>query len=234
MTGFVPLNGLVGAQPPSDIWVPTTTQNFPLGYTMSGYDAYFGWGEFVYAKAAAAQEVGSLVYFTNAYVATDIPNTANTGFPVAVAKAEMAADSYGWYQTSGMAPWSATASIAAGAALGVTGAGTVGANTAGKQILGARVVGAGTLAITKTGTTSLGPAGIRTITLPNVDGLFVGMAVSGTGVGAAAVIDSINPGGNSIVVTVDSTAAGTVTVTFTYTNFLQVMFNAPFVQGAIT
>lgn len=233
MPGFLPLTGVIGSQSPNDFWVPSTTQNHPLGYTMRAYDPYFGWGDFVYAKAAAAQETGSLVYFTNAYVATDIPNTANTGFPIAVAKSTMAQDTFGWYQTAGMAPWSASASVAAAAAFGVTAAGQVGANTAGKQILGARVVGASTLTITKVGQTRLGP-NAKTIFLPNVDGLFVGLAVSGTGVGASAKIASIDPGGNYIVVDVDSTAAGTVTVTFTYTGFLQVMFNAAHVQGAIT
>jgi hypothetical protein len=49
---------------------------------------------------------------------------------------EFAINTYGWFQKAGVVPVKSTATVAAAAAVGLTGAGTIGANTAGKQILG--------------------------------------------------------------------------------------------------
>lgn len=232
--GPADLTGILGTQLPGDYIVPDTTQRLPLGTMTTFQDPYYGLQEMVYAQAAAAQECGSVVYFATGWQATDIPNTANLGRPVAVAKAAMASGTYGWYITKGVAPWSATASVAAGTAFGITGAGQVGANTAGKQILGAVVQIAGTGTFTKVGTTNTGAQTKRRLQLPNVDGLFVGLAVSGTGIAGGSTISAIDPSGNFVTLSADMTAAGTVTITFTYTNFLVVYSQDPFTQGAIT
>lgn len=229
---FANISGFVGNQAIGDIYVPNTTQQHPLGSVVEGVDPFFGWGKFVYAKAAAAQEVGSLCFLTYDYIATDIPNTANTGYPIVVAKAEMASGAYGWYQTEGMSPWSATASVAIGVALGITGAGQVGANSAGKQVLSARVVQPGTYAFTKAGcVTTLGSGVIK---VPDINGVFNGLTISGTGVPASTEISAINPNQNEITGNNVATASGAITLTFTYTGFLLVQHNSAFVQGAIT
>lgn len=228
------LGGYLGSMAPGDFMVPDTTQRLPLGTKITFVDPYYGLQEMVYAQAAAAQECGSVVFFATGWQATDIPNTANMGRPVAVAKANMASGAYGWYITAGTTPWSATASVAAGTAFGITGAGQVGANTAGKQILGAVVQIAGTGTFTKTGTTNVAALTKRRLQLPNVDGLFVGLAVSGTGIAGGSTIAAIDSSGNFATLSADMTAAGTVTITFTYTNYLVVYAQEAFTQGAIT
>lgn len=231
MSSPLALPGILGHQAAGDLMVPDTTAKVTLGTVMDFLDPYYGLQRMVYGKAAAAQETGSLVYFDNNWTATDIPNTANLGYPIAVAKANMAANSYGWYITQGLAPWSATASVAAGTAFGITGAGQVGANSAGKQILGARIAVAGTGTFTRTITTSNGST---TMKATSTDGFFVGLAISGTGVAASSTIASIDPDGVTFTTNNAATASGTVTGTLTYTNFLLVYANNPFGQGAIT
>ena len=114
------------------------------------------------------------------------------------------------------------------------GAGKAGTNSAGKQLLGAYVAQASAFAITKVGSTYLATGKTKILSVPDVDGLFVGMAVTGTGVGASAVITAINPNGVEVTVDVASTAVGTVTLSFVFTNYLLVVFDAMHGQGAIT
>lgn len=228
---YTPLGGLVGNQQPIDVFVPDTTQRFPLGMFQDMVDEYYGYGSFVYGKAAQASGVGRLCFMDANWNATDIPNTANTGYPIVVARANMAINTYGWFQFAGQMPMLATASVAVGTAFGLTGAGTVGANSAGKQILNARVVRAGTATIVIAGVQTI--QGSPIIKLPNIAGLFVGLAASGTGI-AASTISAIDSSQNQVTLSANCTATGSVSATFTYTGFLGVMSNGPFVQGAIT
>lgn len=222
--------GVLGTQAPGDLMIPDTTQKVALGTKIAFLDPYYGLQEMVYAKAAAAQETGSLVFFDNTWTATDIPNTAGLGYPIAVAKAAMPAiNTYGWYITHGLAPWSASASVAAGVVFGITAAGQVGAVAAGKQVLGARVILASTATFTRTVTTRAGSPVMRAT---STDGMFVGLVPSGTGI-AAGTITAIDPDGVTFTDSANATATGTVTATFTYTGFIVVYSNAPFGQGQI-
>lgn len=231
MSSPAALSGILGHQAAGDMMIPDTTQKVALGTVIDFMDPYYGFQRLVYAKAAAAQETGSLVYFDNSWVATDIANTANLGHPIAVAKAAMGANTYGWYVTEGLAPWSASASVAAGVAFGITAAGQCGANSAGKQILGARVAVASTGTFTRTITTS---SGSTTMRATSTDGFFVGLAISGTGVAASSTIATIDSDGVTFTTNNAATATGTVTGTLTYTGFLLVYTNGAFGQGAIT
>lgn len=232
MPGYTPLAGEVGHGPVNDLVTVSTTQLFPLGMMVDAFDEYFGWGRFIYLKSAAAQVVGTQVYWDNAFTATALPNTANQGFPFAVARQPMtAADQFGWYQVEGNCPLKVTASVATGVAIGITGAGTAGANSASKQLLGVRVHQASTFALTKAGSRTQN--GSKVIKVPSVSGLFIGLALSGTGV-AAGTIASIDAGANEITSTANSTATGTITLTATYTGFVLAGINNPFAQGAIT
>lgn len=223
--------GVLGTQAAGDLMIPDTTQKVALGTSMNFLDPYYGLQTLTYGKAAAIQETGSLTYFDNAWTATDIPNTANLGYPIAVAKAAMAANSYGWYVVAGLAPWSASASVAAGTAFGITGAGTCGANTAGKQILGARIAVASTGTFTRSVTTRTGSTTMRAT---STAGMFVGLAISGTGIAGGSTIATIDP--DEVTFTTNNAATGTATVTatLTYTGFLLVYANGAFGQGAIT
>lgn len=230
MPGPAPLNG-VGYQPASDLFVPSTERLHPLGMTISAFDPYYGYGEFVYGKAAAAQECGSIVRVGDeVYTMEDYPNTANLGGAFLVAKCNMPADSFGWYQKSGLVPVSVTASVAEDVAIGITGAGTAGANTAGKQLLGVQVKKASTHTITKVGTTF---SGTKRILLADVDGLVHNLTVSGTGVPASSEITAITSN-NEITMSENATASGTVTLTFTFTGFVVLYMQNPTMQGAIT
>lgn len=236
MPGFAQQSLGVGYPPTLDFQTPPTSPAWVPGTVLWAQDAYLGGGAFMYAKAAAAQAVGTCVYFGNAngdVTATAIPNTANQGFPVGFARQKMAGSDYGWYQVHGVCPAVVTASVAAGVAIGITGAGTLGTVAAGKQILNAQVLVASTGTITKPITTSVQVGKTKLIEVPNINGLWIGQAVSGTGVGASAVITAIDPSGNFISVDVASTAAGTVTGTFTYTGFVLLRIAFPFAQGQI-
>ncbi|HEY6022771.1 MAG TPA: hypothetical protein VIV34_01185, partial [Pseudolabrys sp.] len=65
----------------------------------------------------------------------------------------------------------------------------------------------------------------------------VGMAVTGTGIPASTTISAINPD-NTVVMSANATATGSVSVTGTYndgTNFWNVLVvDRPLAQGAIT
>lgn len=237
MPGFSPQSTGVGYPATLDFLTPPTSAAVIPGTVLWAQDKYLGGGAFMYAKAAAAQVVGTCVYFGDSngdVTATAIPNTAGQGFPVGFARQPMAGSDYGWYQIHGICPAKVTASVAAGVAIGITGAGTLGTVAAGKQILSAQVIAASTGTVTKTGTTFVGGGKTRIIQLPDINGLWIGQAVSGTGVGAAAVISAIDPSGNFVTVSVDSTATGTVTITFTYTGFVLLRVASPFAQGQIT
>lgn len=231
MPGFAPIAGTVGVQPFNTLFIPDTTQRWPLGMVNDAVDPYFGYGRFVYAKAVAAQTPGSMVFIDNTFIATIMPSTANLGRNVYFAAQNFAINTFGWYQFEGMLPASASASVATGVAAGIGTAGNLGANSAGKQVLNIMVQQASAFTITKTNAQTTN--GLPQIGVSNVDGLFVGLALSGTGI-AAGTIASIDPSGRFITSTANSTATGSVTMTGTYTNFLLVTVNGAFTQGAIT
>jgi hypothetical protein len=203
-----------------------------LGMVCDAYDPYFGEGRFIYLKSGAAMDPGRLVTFDNTFTTADVPNTANTGSPFVVARTIFdAANEYGWFQMEGMAPVQAAASVAAGAAVGVGGAGQAGTNTAGKQLLGVRVVQPSTFTLTKLGLIQIIS---KNIGVNGTDGLFKGLAVSGTGIAGGSTIALLGASGRDITLNNTTTAIGSPTLTFTYTGFILVFLSNPFVQGAIT
>lgn len=220
-----------------------TTQQFPLGTRAFGVQSdqsstsnvlNAGGGEFIYVKSAAATAVGVPVTMdSNAYVATAVANTANLGTAIGFsANRFTAADQFGWVQVSGVAPVYTNATFAAGAAVFIVAAGQLSTTVAaGKQILGARSVIATAAAITKTN--SVTKNGSTQLKVTNTDGLFAGLAVSGTGIAASTITD-IDAGSNLVTLSAAMTANGSVTATFTYTSYGAVFCNHPFAQGQIT
>jgi len=192
----------------------------------------YGSGEFIFARASAGIRQFGLCTFlpvwdatakTYTYNATEIANTANLGSTLAVSQAVLTTGQYGWFQISGVTPISATASVAAGTVFGITGAGQVGATSTGKGVLNSMTVAASTLAIVKVG---VGINGSNLINVPDTQGLFLGMALTGTGVGAG-VISAIDPSGRFILNTVANTAAVAGNVTGTATGFIVAQINRP-------
>lgn len=234
---YAPVHPVAGLQAINELFTPDTTggsgadgRRFPAGMCVDAVDPYFGFGKFMYLKAGAAHNPGRLVIISDeTMVNADLPNVTLQGFPFLVARQVMAQNSWGWYQFEGVTPIQTTASVAAGVAVGIGAAGQAGTNSASKQLLGTRVLRASTFTLTKTAMTTNGSAVIQ---LTNVDGLFYGLTISGTGV--SGTITAIDASQNRLTLSANATATGTITATFTYTGFLLVHINTPVAQGAIT
>lgn len=229
MPGYAPIDGTIGIQPVNDIFIPDLTQRWTLGQMVTGVDPYFGYGEFVYGKAVAAMNPGRLVFASEVYLMTDIPSTAGMGRPFAVARAAFPINSFGWFQVAGFCPVQTANSVATGVVVGIGTAGIAGTNSAGKQLLNTYVAQASAFTLTKGCTTQ---AGSPIVGVSNIDGLFVGLTISGTGM--SGTILSLDPSGTKITLSANSTVTGQATGTFTYTGFLLCNIVRPFTQGAIT
>lgn len=232
MPGTVNTSGLVGAQPIGDLFVPSTTQQFPLGQIIEAVDPAFGAGSFIYGKAGSAIALpGRMNHFDYQYASFDVPNAAGVGRSVFVNKAKMLVNTYGWFQFFGQCPVQVNASVAIGAQLGVAAAGQAGATAATKGLTGMAVVQPSTYAPTRTVLTTNGSPIIQVIN-GSTDGLFIGLAASGTGI-AASTITAISPDGNTLTLSANCTATGTVTGTFTYTGFVLALLTCPSITGVV-
>lgn len=235
------ISALAGTQPFNDWFTPDTTQRQVLGTVVDAVDPYWGWGQFLYVKSNATLAKGNFCIWDDSYVATALPNTANQGFPTGVCVAgALTAGQFGWLQIAGLSVYATTATVAADAAVGLTGAGTVGAVTAGKQILNCRNRRSATATITWTANTY---NGTNVLLVPKgYDGAFLGMALSGTGIGASAVVAGLDPDGKRIYTGTaigtlsgaNSTATGSTTVTGTYTGYGAGQLMYPSAQGQIS
>lgn len=240
---------LIGSQPVGNFFTPDNIQRHTLGAPLEFSDPYWGGGTAIYLAipTSIAFKVGEVVYWDTSNNAVDIPNAANQGFPVALAMNANVANAsqvqYGWFLVSGQGPALSGASVAAAAAIGITAAGSLGANSAGKQILNARVSAAATTTVVKANTQTTN--GSPLLRVPNSDGWFVGMALSGTGIPASTTVGAISADGRTVsmvqtgtTTAQNATATGSVSVTGTYndgTRFWNVLaINSPFAQGAIT
>lgn len=231
----------------------------PSGVIVPGFDNYWGGVEFLYCyfgtTVAAWAPVtikpsNAVTNFTNKFVftAAAVANTANQARSLGVAIQQMASGQFGWVAVSGLVPVLSGASVAADATLGITGAGQLGATSAGKEIQNLVGVLPATTTVVKANATVLSGSPIIQLTGNNtVDGWFVGVALSGTGIPANAVVQNIDPDGRRITMStgpgvagaaLNATASGGVSITGTYndgTNFYNVvMCDRPNCQGRIT
>lgn len=226
----------------------STTEQLRGGFIAAAEDAVFGGGEVLYARVGGAIRNYGLCVFTPVWDATNFrmtwnatecPNTAILGRPVGVNAAGVALTTgqFAWFLISGTTPINGTATVAADTVVGITAAGQVGANTAGKQLVGARVVTPATNTVVKS---AIGTLGSNVISFPgsNNDGYFVGGVLTGTGVGAAAVVTAVDPMGAFIIASVVNSAAiaGNVTQTANDATIFYnlVTLNRAVAQGAIT
>lgn len=222
-----------------------TTQNFPFGTTVRAYEPVQGAGEFIYLQGVASTVVGDLVNY-NAFTGVTTRNigTAITALPLAFAMAPTVANLFGWYQISGVAVAANNGTAAAGKAYQVSAAVQITSTaTAGMQISGGcQILVANSTTFTKACTTRNGSTELL---VPNMDALFVGLPVSGTGIpGATTIAAGVNNGpsgrstsagsSGSVILNNAATADGTVTVTFTRTNYSLVGGQRYWAQGAIT
>ncbi len=238
---FAAISPTLGTQPFNDWFAPDTVQRQPLGMEVTAVDPYWGWGKFVYVKSNDAILKGSLVAVGTAptFLGTLLPSTAGQGFPFGVAMAPMASGTYGWLQIAGACVYKTNATVAADTAVAVAAAGIAGTLAAGKQLLNCRNVKAATATVTVTANTQNGTG---VLYCPQgYDGLFLGIALSGTGIPASTVVAALDPDGKrvytgSAIGTLgdkNSTATGQITLTGTYTGYGQGIINNPFAQGQI-
>lgn len=214
------------------------------GTVINAVDPFWGGGEFMYvlfSSTVSAKALCSVLPVYNAttgrwdFVAAEATSTANAGVMLGVAVMPAVSGNSGWIQVGGLTPVKSNAAVAAGTTFAVAATGQGGALAAGKQVLNAQVVGASTTTRVTAGT---GVSGQFTFKVSSTDGVFIGAYVSGTGVGAAAIVSAINMDERTVTVTVANSADVSGNVTFTYNNgtiFYNVaLLNRPFAQGAIT
>jgi hypothetical protein len=240
------LDQLVGS-PALSLAIGQVNQSPPLtppGNIVAATDPWWGCGEFIYARANGTIPAFSLCnirpsFQTNAwrFDAVVTPNTANLGGDVAVNLQPMVAGDFGWFAITGVVPISSNASVAVGAAIGLAAAGQLGANSAGKQLLNAAVVGLPATTVAKAGCSGL--AQTTQITVPNSDGWFPGVYLSGTGIQATTTVVSIDGSGRLVTLSLATTSAyvgGTITATYNNAVIFYdiVKLNRSFLQGAIT
>lgn len=241
LIGYPPIENflLTAALAVSGNLVPNTSQWPPVtqGTIFSAEDPVWGVGEFVLAKAFGTIPLRAVCTITPLWNSTTrtydwnavaCPNTANLGKLVGVCMSEqpsvgavnaLTVGQFGWFMVSGLTPINGTATVAAGSSVGLTGAGQIGAAVAGKQIINAQSVTPATqTVVTAAAGSAYNQSGQSQIQLANTDGWFVGAYVSGTGVGAAAIVQGIDRIGNVLTVSVVNSAAVTGNVTATYNN----------------
>jgi hypothetical protein len=132
-------DGRIGLQPIANT---STVQNHPLGTIIRATDPTYGEGEFIYLVGVASTAVGDAVTWNSAtHVTTRAAVGANKSFPVGFAMSANVASQYGWYQISGIAraTKTATISLAAGVAVGIKTVGRISVTGTGKELNGAVV-----------------------------------------------------------------------------------------------
>jgi hypothetical protein len=244
------LDSQYAGYPPIEIVVPTPAALSALiispGFICRAEDPVWGPGEFIFARANGAirlyggcvlTEVWDVTNKVFTYNMTEWPVTTLIGRAVYIYQGNTAltAGQYGWFMMSGRTPVNGTGTIAADTTSGHNAAGQLTANAASLQLVGARVVTPATQTVVSAGT---GFSGDTRINLASTAGFFVGGYLSGTGVGASAIVSFVDPLGRFILATVANSAAIAGNVTITYNNatiFYNVLsMNRAFAQGAIT
>lgn len=146
------LSQQLGMQP---IATTSTTANHKIGEIVQAYDASYGVGEFIYLLGVANTAVGDVVTYNSATGQTTRAAVgANLPQPIAIAMSANVASQYGWYQISGIAraTKTATISLAAGVAVGIATVGRISKTASGKEVQGALVTA---VASAKTGVTAV-------------------------------------------------------------------------------
>lgn len=233
-------NSLIAVAQPIGFYDASPTATLPLGTRVFAESSDFsatagvgngGGGEFLYVKAAGTFIPGRCVHVDKDWVLLDMPTTAATGRPVAVAISSFTSTNmYGWVMVSGMCPIATSTAATAGAVYMGSAAGQVTpAQANGKQLVNAWCLVAASGSFTKVGTTKKGSKEIK---VSDVSGLYLGLVPSGTGI-AAGTIEKLDAGGQAFNNSAVATASGTVTVTFTHTGYGIFHISHPFVQGQV-
>lgn len=229
------VDSIIGIYQPNFVYAVDTTQRVRTGFLYSAIDSYWGYGEFIYGKATATIPSGSICSMN--YVLTNgalelqmtaqATGVANGGNPLAVAMTNFTVGQFGWYCVGGLVPMATTTSIANGVKIGLSQTTAGRANTFATTfgVLNAISILASATTVVKTG--CKGNSGDFNITIPNAEGWFIGCVLTGTGVGASALVTNVSPDGRTVTVSVANSAAVTGSVTATYTGFIVAQINRP-------
>lgn len=179
--------------------------------------------------------VGRWVHIDKNGSILDVPATANTGRPCYVCLSSFTAGNVtpqgGWVMRSGICPALFSVAATAGPVYRGTAGNATPTAAAGSQILNATTLIAAASAFTRSVKTQTGSAIVQ---MSRVNGIFPGIAISGTGIPGGATVIAVDPSGTAVTISANATATGTVTGTFTPTGFGIVHINRPFIQGQIT
>jgi hypothetical protein len=208
--------------------VPASLANIPIspGFIVTAEDPVWGPGEFVYARVSApiriygacqALPVWDVVNKVYTYNYLEWTATANISRPYYVWQGNRAAvaGEYGWFQNTGRSPIASTVSIAANLGIGHNAAGLATADIATFGVQGAITITPATQTVVSVGS---GKVGDTRINLASTSGFIIGGYLSGTGVGAAAIVSYVDPLGRFVSATVVNSAAVSGNVTVTYNN----------------
>jgi len=223
---------VAGNQPFNDWFAPDTEKRHPLGFQCDAVDPFWGGGRFMYVKSNDAILKGSIVTWDEQYTGVLLPSAVTQGFSWGVSMAPAAAGTYCWIQLSGRAVYKTNATVAADGVMAIAAAGILGGTATGKQVVGIRNRKAATGTETVTAGTKTGSNVLKCVN--GYDGLFLGMALSGTGIPASTVVAKLLPDGLTVLMgtsigTADklATADGSITVTGTYTGYGSGVINHP-------
>lgn len=204
------------------------------------------WGaaEIMYVSSNGAAVVlpGTLVVLDkNFRITPTAASEANSGRPVYVTLTNFqignVTEQFGWILRAGMCPVRYAVAATAGPVYGGTAGLATPTPAIGVQILNARCITAAVATFTRNGVTRVGSS---TVKFGNVGGMFVGQAISGTGIPASSVISAIDPNGtwvsigSAVGTLVTATATGNVVVTMTNTGYGICQIDRPTFQSQIT
>lgn len=219
---------------------PATVPMMQAGMVVEAYDAVFGWASFILAFGVAGLQIGDAVTVGAGY-ATTRTVAASRGIVAISMAANTDTTALSWFCIQGQVPVRA-ATMAVNLPLYLTAtAGSLSSTVVATQgVTGAvSVLAASGTVTTKTITTRNGS---NLVQVPDLEGLYVGQALTGTGVAASSVIAAIGAGGamlgvaspqrNVIQLNNNCTANGTVTGTFAHpSTFGTAMLGAPVAAG---
>jgi hypothetical protein len=236
-----------------DFSTSSDVKNFGLGtpiqaagtdYDTTSNVANWGVAELVYVSSVGAAAIipGTLVVLDkNFRITATAASEANTGRPVYVVLTAFqigsTTEQYGWVLRKGICPIKYAVAATVGAVYGGTAGLATPTAAAGVQILNARCLIAAVSTFTRSGKTQTGSSRVR---FSNVGGMYVGQAISGTGIPASSVISAIDSNGTDVIIgsaigtPVAATGTASVTVTLTNTGYGICQVDSPTFQSQIT
>lgn len=234
---------VVGNQQLAYFGLPDLIARHQTGLITTFADNYWGGLEAVYVRATGTIRQFGLVCLIPTlvgglwrYDASEAPSTANIGKACYVAAVSATVGQFFWVVHAGLIPINSSVNIAADTGFANTSVGQAGAVVASKSVLNGRIIAPSTQTVAKTGCT--GNSGSTRLAVPNGDGWFAGVYLSGTGIAAGTTVVDIDPSATYVTLSAAMTAAVNGTVTATYNNGV-VFYNIAHIdrimlQGPIT